>query len=48
MGERLGVREVVRGYKLDIRIVQPSADNIPPDTAEAVDTYFDWHMYSSF
>ena len=45
MGERPGVREVVRGYKFNLGVMQARADNISPDTAKAVDTYLNWHMF---
>ena len=44
MGQCLGIGQVIGGNEFYFGIVQTGADNIPPDTAEAVDSYFDWHL----
>ena len=48
VGERCRVSEVIGGYELDVGIVKSSTDNIPPDTAEAVNSYSGCHRYFYF
>jgi hypothetical protein len=43
MRERRVVRQIVRGDELDVRVIQPGANHISTDAAEAVDSNFDWH-----
>ena len=47
MRERLRVGDVVHGHKLDRRIAQRRAKNVPPDAAKTVDSYFNRHASSS-
>jgi hypothetical protein len=41
--ERLGVRDVVHGDELELRLAETGAEDVPTDTAEAVDAYADGH-----
>jgi hypothetical protein len=45
MGQRFGVRKIVRRHEFNLGIIQSSPDDVTPDTAEAVDTYLDWHIF---
>ena len=45
MREGSGIRQIIRGDKLNFGVVQPCSDDISPDAAEAVNTYFDWHTF---
>ncbi len=38
------IREVVRGDKLYVGVVQPGSDHISTNAAEAVDSYLDGHI----
>jgi hypothetical protein len=44
--EGLRVRDVVHCHELNVLVVNRSPDDIPADTAEAVDTYLDGHAAS--
>lgn len=44
MRQRFCIGEIVRGDKLNFRITESGADDISSDTAEAVNTYSDWHI----
>ncbi len=41
--QRLGVGEIVRRDKLNVGVIQASADYISPNASEAVNSYFNWH-----
>src|ERR1700730_9199335 len=47
MGERLCVGDIVDGNDFEILLMKRRAEEHAPDTAEAVDTYFDCHEFRS-
>jgi hypothetical protein len=47
MSERFRIRKVIHRDNIDIGIVEGRAIDIAPDTAEAVNTYFDCHCASA-
>jgi hypothetical protein len=40
MRKCFGIRQVISRDELNFRVIQPGPDNISPDTAKAVNPYF--------
>jgi hypothetical protein len=46
--QRLGVGEIVNRHEFHVVAAQSGPNDIPANAAEAVNTYFDCHVFSCF